>query len=247
VSLFLVRECGAGSAPCTPIFIAAAAAGAGAGGSLWATDLGINNSGDEALTTKFQMLPRGADNTDVPFSDEFIIEPNTNANFIDVWKHFTGGDGAGAINVCVSDPAAAGVITRTYNTSDAGTFGQTIVGMRGAAPAKIGAGEKARLGYLFENDTYRTNIGFMNAGATEITIMAEFFDMEGNSLGTKRTTLAPYSNTQWNRAFTRTPINADDITAGFVDVWTNTVDGAFLTYASIVDNGTGDPTTIWPF
>lgn len=33
---------------------------------------------------------------------------------------------------------------------------------------------------------------------------------------------------------------------GYVDVWTGTPGGAFVAYGSVVDNGTGDPTTISP-
>ncbi len=236
-----------GSFDCTPFWIAAAASANGAGESVWATDLGLNNLGSDLLTYQVQFLPRGEDNTDVAMSTPFTLGGNQAVAYSDIWHSMTGGQGAGAINVCVNSADAAGVVSRTYNTGDAGTFGQTIVGMRGAAPAKVTTGEKARLGYLFENDAYRTNIGFMNAGSNEITVIVEFFDMQGESLGTKSVALAPYSNTQWNKAYTLDPISTSGITAGFVDVWTNTPDAAFLTYASIVDNGTGDPTTIWPF
>jgi len=228
---------------CTPIWVAAAASAAGAEGTQWATDLGLNNLGDDALNYRFQFLPRDADNTAVEMGEEFTLAAGQSITYSNIWAQ-TGAEGAGAINVCVDNGDAAGVITRTYNTGDAGTFGQTIVGMRGAAPAKIGANEKVRLGYLFENDAYRTNIGFANAGANEITVHAEFFDMQGNSLGTKDVTLLPYSNTQLNHPYTDF---GGDIMAGFVDVWSEDENADFLSYASIVDNGTGDPTTVWPF
>lgn len=238
---------GGGSVECTPVWIAAAASTDGAGATFWATDLGLNNLDSNSLTYQFQFLPRGENNTDVSFSDSFSLGGNQAIAYSDVWQSVSGSQGAGAINVCVDNADAAGVVSRTYNTGDGGTFGQTIIGMRGSSPTKVATGEKARLGYLFENDTYRTNIGFMNTGANEITIKAEFFDMQGISFGIKRVTLAPFSSTQWNRAYTLDPISTSNVTAGFVDVWTITPDAAFLTYASIVDNGTGDPTTIWPF
>lgn len=238
---------GGGEFDCTPIWVAAAASVDGASGTVWATDLGINNLTSDTLTYRFQFLPRGGDNSDATMGDAFNLVGNASVAYSDIWMSMNGRQGAGAINVCVDNGDAAGIISRTYNSGDEGTFGQSIVGMRGAAPAKIGVGEKARLGYLFQNDAYRTNIGFMNAGSTQITITGEFFDMQGNSLGTKNVTLPPYANTQWNKAYTLAPISADDITAGFVDVWTDTEDGAFLAYASIVDSGTGDPTTVWPF
>jgi hypothetical protein len=237
---------GGGSFDCTPVWVAAAAKANGAGGTTWATDLGINNLGSDPLTYKFQFLPRDADNTDVTMSESFTLAGNGSIAYRDIWD-MTGANGAGAINVCVDNGDNAGVLSRTFNTGDAGTFGQMIEGMRGAAPAKVGTGEKVRLGYLFENDAYRTNIGFMNAGANEIVISADFYNRDGTYMGNKSVTLAPYSNTQWNKAYTLAPIFGNDIAAGFVDVWSDTADANFLTYASIVDNGTGDPTTIWPF
>jgi len=237
---------GGGAFECTPYWIAAAASSGGAGNTLWATDLGINNLGAEVLTYTFQFLPRGADNSDVAMSDPFTLGGGQAVAYSDIWS-MTGGQGAGAINVCVDDADNAGIVSRIYNIGDDGTFGQVIEGLRGTAPAKVSTGERVRLGYLFENDAYRTNIGFMNAGAGEITVSVEFFDRDGTSLGTKDVTLGPYSNTQWNRPYTKEPIWRTDITAGFVDVWTDTPNADFLTYASIVDSGTGDPTTIWPF
>ncbi len=238
-----------GGAPfdCTPVWIAAAASATGAGQSLWATDLGLNNLGADPLTYRFQFLPRGGDNTDVAMSDPFTLGGNQAVAYSDVWKSLSGGRGVGAINVCVDNADAAGIVSRTYNQGDLGTFGQTIVGRRGSSPAKISTGEKARLGFLFENDQFRTNLGFMNAGTGEISITVEFFNMQGVSLGMKSLTLVPFSNVQWNRAFTLDPVFGDSIAAGFVDVWTETPNAAFLTYASVIDNTTGDPTTIWPY
>ena len=159
---------------CTPIWIAAAASANGAGGTIWATDLGLNNLGAQSLTYRFQFLPRGENNIGTTMTDPFTLGGNQAIAYSDIWNDIGGDQGSGSINVCVDNADTAGVISRTYNTGDQGTFGQTIVGMRGAAPAKVNTGEKVRLGYLFEND-------------------------------------------------------------------------AFLAYASIVDNGTGDPSTIWPF
>jgi len=230
-----------GPTPCTPIWIAAAASADGLAGARWATDLGINNRGDQVLTYRFQFLPKNADNSAVEYTDEFTVQPNTNANFVDIWQLYTGGDGGGAINVCVSDPAAAGVISRTYNTSDAGTFGQTLVGMQGS----IAKGETARLGFLSENANFRSNIGFANTSAVPMTINVEFFTADGTSLGTKSQELLPYSNTIWAKAFTK--VTSDAVDLGYVDVWTITDDASFLAYASVVDNATNDPTTVWPF
>ncbi len=237
---------GGGDFDCTPVWVAAAASFPN-NNPVWSSDLSVTNLGTDALNYKFQFLPRGDDNGAVAMSDPFTLAGNQAISYSDIWNSMTGGQGSGAINVCVDNADNAGITSRIYSIADDGTFGQTFVGMAGVAPAKVATGEKVRLGYLFQNDDFRTNIGFMNAGANAITVMVEFFDMDGTSLGTKGVNLAPYSNTQWNKAYTLDPIFASGITAGFADVWTDSADANFLTYASIVDNGTGDPSTIWPF
>ncbi|MEN8162558.1 MAG: phospholipase D-like domain-containing protein [Acidobacteriota bacterium] len=237
---------GGGGLDCTPIWIAAAASYPD-NTPPWASDVGITNLGAEELSFKFQFLPRGQDNSSVDFSESFTLGGNQAIAYSDIWNDLAGGQGAGAINVCVDNGDNAGVVSRIYSTGDNGTYGQSFDGMRGGAPAKVVTGEKVRLTYLFQNDAYRTNVGFMNAGANTVFVQGEFFDSEGNSLGIKGVNLKPYSNFQWNKAFTLDPIFAADIEAGYVDVWTDTPAADFLTYASVVDNGTDDPTTIWPF
>ncbi len=226
---------------CTPIWIAAAASLPGLGGSAWTTDLGINNRGDGPLVCRFQFLPRGTDNSEIEFTEAFSVEPGTGIKIPDIWRNYTGQEGAGSINVCVSDIETAGIVSRTYSSTAKGTFGQTIVGTYEA----IGTHEKVRLGFLSENLSFRTNVGFMNAGETPMAIKVEFFASDGTNLGTDSLTLQPFSSRQWNHAFNRVTGNPIDL--GYVDVWTNTEEGHFLTYASVVDNGTGDPTIIWPF
>jgi hypothetical protein len=138
-------------------------------------------------------------------------------------------------------------MSRTFNSfsdgTNEGTFGQGLPGVAGAE--LIQADTKVRLVHLFEDDSFRTNIGFQNATGANIMVMAEFFSADGTSLGTSQVTIAPYSNTQWNRAFNR--VTSDDVTGGFVDVWTETPGGLFYTYGSVAgEDSFSDPTTILP-
>ncbi len=228
---------------CIPIWVAAAASFPD-NSPPWASDLGITNLGADTISYRFQFLPRGEDNSDVAFSDTFNLGGNKAVAYGDIWGELGGTIRAGAINVCLDSEGSAGVISRIYSYGVGGSYGQSFDGVNGEA--SIQNGEKARLAYLFENSGFRTNIGVLNTGSTAILVAAEFFDGQGNSLGYKGAELAPFSNFQWNRAFSLDPINASDIEAGFVDVWSDTPGAAFLTFASVVDNGTGDPTTIWP-
>jgi hypothetical protein len=226
--------------------VAAAASIAGANDTSWATDLTVTNlQRSTALEYSFQLLTRDEDNSDATQGDPFTLAARASVAYADIWQEMALGEGAGAINVCVAPGSRAGVSSRTYNTGAEGTFGQSIVGISAGSAQLIGTNERVRLGFLFENDDFRTNLGFMNATESPVTIWVEFYTAEGTSLGLRSLTLEPLSNSQWNRAYAK--VTQDAVTGGFVDVWSATEGAEFLTYASVVDETTGDPSTIWPF
>jgi len=91
-----------------------------------------------------------------------------------------------------------------------------------------------------QGDT-RANLGCQNGTDGDITIGYEGFDDAGVSLEAGAIDLAAYSNDQINRLFRlHSPVK------GLVDVWSDTPGAAFFCYGSVVDNETGDPTTILP-
>ena len=104
------------------------------------------------------------------------------------------------------------------------------------------AGEKTRILFMDENAGFRSNLGLVNATDRSVTIRFELFDADGNSLGIASRTLPPWGNTQINQVFD----GHQPIQSGYVDVWTNTADGAFTCYGSVLDNLTSDPTTVLP-
>ena len=73
----------------------------------------------------------------------------------------------------------------------------------------------------------------------------EFFLADGTSLGVRFQDLAPYSNLQWNGAFSR--VTAFDVIDGYVDVWSENTGAKFYVYGSVVGNDDfNDPTTVLP-
>jgi hypothetical protein len=61
-------------------------------------------------------------------------------------------------------------------------------------------------------------------------------------LGTRTIELPPLSNDQATRVFR----NHAPISAGYVDVWTDTEGALIYCYGSVLDNLTSDPTTVLP-
>jgi hypothetical protein len=234
-----------GGSSCTPIWVAAAAAGEGFNGTQWRTDLAITNRGLVGIEYSIQLLPRGEDNGNAAMGETFNLGANQSVTYADAWTVFGGSGNTGAINVCVNNAPMVGVSSRTYNVGGGGTFGQSVIGVAGDDDHLIGSGHRERIGFLSQDEDFRTNIGFMNAADAEVTIEVEFFSADGTSLGVDSITLAPLSNNQWNKAFER--VTQTQVSGGYVDVWSDTAGASFLVYASVVDRHTGDPMTLWPF
>jgi hypothetical protein len=93
-----------------------------------------------------------------------------------------------------------------------------------------------------ENDDVRSNVGCANGSAETVRVFIELFSSDGESLETRTMDLAPYSNSQITRIFR----NYSPVSAGYVDVWTNTEGASIYCYGSVLDNLTSDPTTVPP-
>jgi hypothetical protein len=220
------------------VVIPAAAFAEGAAGSFFVTDLEVHNRGGSPAEFVLKWLPRDSDNTTPQESVPFTVAPGASRRFDNVVVRAFGLDqAAGAILIeSASDRLSA--MSRTFNRGDDGTFGQSLPGVSQSGSTR--SGERVRLLFMTENDDFRSNLGLVNTTGRPITIHFERFDADGNSLGVEARALAAWSNTQVNRVF-----RADSpISGGYVDVWSDTPDGFFTCYGSVLDNQTSDPTTI---
>jgi len=222
-------------------FIPAAARAAGSGSSFFVTDVDVNNSSMWAATYKFLWLPRDTNNASPAESGAFAIGPGVSIRYEDVLAQvFNIGSGTAAVGALaiLSDSPNLIFMSRTFNSSEDGTFGQAIVGIE--ENDLIQAGQRRRVLFMTENTDFRSNIGFQNGTDTALTVRWERFNAEGTSINTGETLLPPFGNTQWNRVFN----DLKPIEAAYVDVWTETSGGAFAVYGSVLDSGTSDPTTV---
>ncbi len=222
-------------------FIPAAARAAGVGSSFFVTDVDVNNSGRWMATYKFLWLPRDTNNASPAESGAFTIGPGVSIRYEDVLAEvFNVGSGTTALGALaiISDSRDLIFMSRTFNSSDEGTFGQAIIGIEESD--LIRAGERRRVLFMTENNDYRSNVGFQNGTDAALTVKWERFKADGTSINSGQTLLPPLGNTQWNRVFN----DLKPIEAAYVDVWTETSGGAFAVYGSVLDSGTSDPTTV---
>ena len=135
------------------------------------------------------------------------------------------------------------VTSRTYNNASSGTFGQFIPGI----PAELAFGTsdgtaatgQQMIGLLTDAD-YRSNVGVVNVSKTDsATVTVELRARSGELLGSNTEVFPPWTHKQYNRIFDVLGIPPSNNARVIVRVGDGT--GRALSYASIVDNRTGDP------
>ena len=206
----------------------------GSQGTAWRSSLSVTSTSAEAADLVFTMIEASGQTT---------VEETLGAGEIKAWDDVTetlfglGRDAAGSVTVEADGRLVLTV--RTYNQTAQGTYGQYLPGFlegAGLPPSVLG-----RLPHLASDADYRTNIGFVNLSNVQCSMDYELFDHMGVSLApSRRVTLAPFGWKQVNRVFDG--LGAQSI--AYAKVGNATGNCRAWAYASVVDENTGDPTTI---
>lgn len=147
-------------------------------------------------------------------------------------------DGAGSLHVSASTGIA--LTNRTYNVADpTHTFGQSYQGVY--APLLLHAGDTAWLPQLAQNARFRTNIGITCAGTGETgaNVTLTLYDDHGDALWSNTRAFLPTEFYQYQEPFAA--VGGTD--SGYATVTVNSGTGV-TAYASVIDQNTGDPTTV---
>lgn len=214
-------------------WIPAAAHTTGVGTSVWRTDLAVTNLSDEGANVQLKLHADGHVTTSVigvPAGQQRTVE--------DVVEPLGTGNTTGSIEV-VSDSRLI-VRSRTYNDAPAGTFGQALDGI--TSRAGLGEGERALLIQLREDTSFRCNIGVVNMGGVPATVQVDLYESSGVLVGTYDLEVAAGELRQDGRPFAAR-FGRTDVSGGSAEV-TLVAGEAVYAYASVIDNRTGDPTTI---
>lgn len=224
------------------LYVLAAAHLSGLAGTNWRTDLEVHNPTSAAATFTIELLKRDQQNS-APQSATRTLAAGQSERFADVLDTLFQFSGAATLRVTPTTGRVM-VTSRTYNNQPAGTYGQFIPAA--AASEVVPFGQPARLVQLSQAtsqaDGFRTNLGFVNATGRTITVDCRLFRGDSVLLGSQSFQLRPYEFRQIDKVYTR--VTGADVPEGYAVLSTPTVDGAFLAYASVIDNRSGDPVCV---
>ncbi len=235
-----LSDCSSTGIKPTTRFIAAAARATGLENTFWVTDLAIANFTPSAAVFNIAYLAKDQANS-TPDNRAFSLQSGQQVMIRDVFDSVFGLEGAnGALRVTTSHPDVR-VTSRTFNAAGAsGTYGQFI-------PAQdrieaLGAGEQGALLQLQEGAAFRSNVGLLNVTAGQVEVSVSLYLGSGALVGTWTRTLRPYEMVQATQIFVA--VGAGTVDNGFAVVEVLTSGGEVMAFASVVDNGSGDPVFI---
>ena len=149
------------------------------------------------------------------------------------------GDSSGA--VVITSARALVVNARTYNVGASGTFGQFLPGVDEASALR--PGDVGVISMLTKNASFRTNIGFANLGTASCDVRVTLRDPNGTAIGAQRNlTVQAQGWRQDNDIFSSSGAGTRNDAYATVEVLTGGCE--VWGYGSVVDNATGDPTTV---
>jgi hypothetical protein len=156
-----------------------------------------------------------------------------------VFQQAAGANLSGSISI--ESTLALLVTARTYNQTPTGTYGQYLPACTEALV--LGLGTVGYLPQIKSNDAYRTNLGVVNIGDASVTIEVRVHDQDGDQVGSsKRVITAARRWKQINDLFDA--VGADDEDVAYATITVTAGSGQVWVYASVVDNETGDGTTV---
>ena len=211
----------------------------GASGTKWVTDLSIANPNQDEARLTIHLQHWDAKKAG-PVSREWTLPARQSLELRDVLAAAFATDGAATLHVESDRPVVA--VSRTYNDTDKGTYGQFVR----ALPLNHAIGEQVpgHLLMLEESPRFRTNIGVTSLSDHEISVEVEIVAADGASLGAAVLELPPRGAIQrlrMIRDFAEAAVEGARATVRVL-----TPDGRVMAYATVIDNDTGDPTYIEP-
>lgn len=210
------------------------------GGSIgvFRTDARIfNPSPSKDIQVQASYLPAGNNDNTAVQPVTITIGPRQMADYDDDVASLLKSSGVGAIRLSSADDFVA--TQRIYAQAATGTLGQFVPGLDVSSAKKAGV-----LIELKSNAAFRTNLGAVNPNATTANVTWRLYDRNNALVATGAPIAMPpfgvIAPTNMASTFFFNPGTAD-----LSDAWASfTSDQPIFAYASVIDNGTTDPTFI---
>ena len=206
----------------------------GANGTQWRSDLTILNAGN--VPAEIELTFRYSSQA---VQRALVLQPGHTTGWHDVVPSFfdVGGSASGAVDIHTN--AEVIVTARNYNESGASTYGQYLPGV--PASEALPAGATGLLPQLRSTADFRTNIGLICFGDVPCPVTIQLKDPTGNPIGSPLSaTISPGEWRQLNRVFESA--GSGHIDLAYAEIRSS--EGAVWAYGSIVDNTSGDGTTV---
>lgn len=225
--------------PGSRTFLFFVARNAGANGTLWRTNLVVLNPSSAATTVTLVFTPEGGGAAVTRTIDLGAGAAKRYDDAIDELFGIRDGDSLGPV-VARSDAPLA-ISTRVWNVSGAGSMGQSFEAVEAADC--LASGSQALLPRLEGGSAFRTNLGVLNLGSGSTDVAVRFFDQNGAPLGTPLSIkVGPDGWSRANGVFDAAGLSPADYAWATLEIQAGP--GPVWGYASIVDQVTGDPTTV---
>jgi hypothetical protein len=220
-------------------WIAAASHVDGAGSSHWRSDVAVLNRSASQATVEYRLYTPGGVRT-----QQVALAGNAQDFRKDIadWLGYT--TGSGPLEVRSSQDVF--VMGRTYNQVDlTHSYGQNYDG-QDPDSSLLSAGQSAWLPLLAQNSGFRCNIGITNSGTTAANVTLTLYDGQGNQLwsgNAESSAIASGGFIQYLKPFQKYA-GRNNLEHAYAKVTVNSGSG-IIVWASVVDEATGDPTTIF--
>ncbi len=206
----------------------------GVGGTAWRTELSVFNAGTQGANVTLLFIP-GAGGTAI--SRDIFLSPNQSVTYANTLLELFGvPNGAGAVAIeatSASTSAQLRVSSRTYTNGSRGTYGQAV-------PDVVSLDKTLYITGMQSNARFRTNVGLVNRGASDMATTLTLYSPNGTILGTANVTVPAHN-------FQQAPLASffPDIADRSYDVLSMRLVAAsadsISAYASVIDNDTQDP------
>lgn len=213
--------------------VAVAAKASGAFNTDWATDLYLYNPTTQTQNAALQFVTAAG-----VFSASFLLqghEVRFEHDVVAARFSAAGSNASGSLQVR-SDQGLI-LVSRTFNQTVAGTYGQLVPASNPGDP--IGVGETADLLEVTSTADYRTNVGFSEYSGTEAAVSAILYDSLGNTMASTPAPVAVPAGGNAQFALNDLFNHSSLLDSGRIRVMV-VGGGSVIPYISVVDNRTGD-------